>query len=33
MNNNEITRPTVMEIDLNAFEYNIRKIQEYVQQC
>ena len=30
MNNNEITRPTVMEINLNAFEYNIRKIQEYV---
>lgn len=26
----EITRPTVMEVDLQAFEYNLSKIQEYV---
>lgn len=26
----EITRPTVMEVDLNAFEYNINEIQKYV---
>ena len=26
----DITRPTVMEIDLNAFEYNVSQIQEYV---
>lgn len=25
-----ITRPTVMEIDLNAFEYNVNQIQKYV---
>lgn len=26
----EITRPTVMEIDLDAFEYNVEQIQKYV---
>ena len=26
----EITRPTVMEIDLDAFEYNVKQIQKYV---
>lgn len=26
----DITRPTVMEVDLNAFEYNITQIQKYV---
>lgn len=26
----EITRPTVMEVDLNAFEHNINEIQKYV---
>ena len=26
----ETTRPTVMEVDLNAFEHNINKIREYV---
>ena len=26
----EITRPTVMEVDLRAFEHNINKIREYV---
>lgn len=26
----EITRPTVMEVDLNAFEHNIKQIKDYV---
>ena len=26
----EITRPTIMEVDLNAFKYNVNKIKEYV---
>lgn len=26
----EVTRPTVMEVDLNAFEYNINQIRKYV---
>ncbi len=26
----KITRPTVMEVDLNAFEYNVQKIKEFV---
>ena len=26
----EITRPTIMEIDIDAFEYNVMKIQKYV---
>ncbi len=25
-----ITRPTVLEVDVNAFKYNVRKIQEYI---
>ncbi len=25
-----ITRPTVLEVDTNAFKYNVRKIQEYI---
>ena len=24
------TRPTIMEIDIDAFEYNVKQIQEYV---
>ena len=30
MKENEITRPTIMEIDINAFEENVRQIQKYV---
>ena len=26
----EITRPTIMEIDLDAFSYNVDQIQKYV---
>ena len=25
-----ITRPTVLEVDTNAFKYNVKKIQEYI---